>query len=91
MREFDEVFADVDAIISPTSFRTAFRLDEPSDFVKIYSSTMYTVPMNLAGLPCVSVPVKTSLMPVGISITGRKFDETAILNIADLIEKGGKS
>jgi aspartyl-tRNA(Asn)/glutamyl-tRNA(Gln) amidotransferase subunit A len=90
IREFDEVFAKADAIISPTSFRTAFELSEPSDYVKIYSSTLYTVPMNLAGLPCVSVPVGnlTGGSPVGISITGRKFDEAAILQIASTIEGG---
>jgi aspartyl-tRNA(Asn)/glutamyl-tRNA(Gln) amidotransferase subunit A len=84
IREFDEVFKKADAIISPTSFRTAFELSEPSDYVKIYSSTLYTVPMNLAGLPCVSAPVRN----VGISITGRKNDEATILQIASTIEGG---
>jgi aspartyl-tRNA(Asn)/glutamyl-tRNA(Gln) amidotransferase subunit A len=83
--EFDAVFADCGAIISPTSMRTAFLSDEPSDYVKIYSSTLYTVPMNLAGLPCISVPVGNA----GISITAKKFDDTAVLRIARLIEEGG--
>jgi len=87
VREFDEVFAKADVIISPTSMRTAFSIDEPSDFVKIYSSTLYTVPMNLAGLPSISTPVATDSLPCGLSITGKKFDEATILQVADSIEK----
>jgi len=86
VREFDEVFAGCDVIISPTSMRTAFDINEPSDYVKIYSSTMYTVPMNLAGLPSVSTPVNMA----GVQITGRKFDESTILQVAHAIE-GGQS
>jgi aspartyl-tRNA(Asn)/glutamyl-tRNA(Gln) amidotransferase subunit A len=89
VREFDEVFKNADVIISPTSMRTAFMLNEPSDYVKIYSSTLYTVPMNLAGLPCVSVPAAASTLPVGISITGKRFDEATILQVAHCIEEGG--
>jgi aspartyl-tRNA(Asn)/glutamyl-tRNA(Gln) amidotransferase subunit A len=91
-REFDEVFTKADVIISPTSVRSAFSLDEPSDFVKIYSSTMYTVPMNLAGLPCVSTPCNNSTnfnngeMPIGVSVTGKRFDEATVLQIADFVE-----
>jgi len=94
VREFDEVFAKADVVISPTSMRTAFRIDEPSDYVKIYSSTLYTVPMNLAGLPCVSTPCNISTnfnkenMPIGLSITGKKFDEATILQVADCIDRG---
>lgn len=86
-RDFDDVFTKADVVISPTSMRTAFSIDEPSDFVKIYSSTLYTVPMNLAGLPCVSAPIKTEGTPAGVSITGKKFDEATILQVADCIEK----
>jgi aspartyl-tRNA(Asn)/glutamyl-tRNA(Gln) amidotransferase subunit A len=84
IREFDEVFAKADVVISSTSMRTAFLLDEPSDYVKIYSSTLYTVPMNLAGLPCISTPVGN----VGVSVTGKRLDEATILQVADIVEKG---
>ncbi|MCL1902833.1 MAG: Asp-tRNA(Asn)/Glu-tRNA(Gln) amidotransferase subunit GatA [Oscillospiraceae bacterium] len=96
IREYNDVFSKADAIISPTSMRTAFSLDEPSDFVKIYSSTLYTVPANLAGLPCVSTPCNISRdfdkqnMPAGLSVTGKKFDEATILQIADFIERGAR-
>jgi aspartyl-tRNA(Asn)/glutamyl-tRNA(Gln) amidotransferase subunit A len=79
IREFDGVFADADVIISPTSARTAFELSEPSDYVKIYASTMYTVPMNLAGLPCAATGY--------VSVTGRKFDDATVLKVADWLEK----
>jgi aspartyl-tRNA(Asn)/glutamyl-tRNA(Gln) amidotransferase subunit A len=99
--EFDSLFKKFDAAIFPTSMRTAFSIDEPSDFVKIYSSTLYTVPANLAGLPCVSTPIKISYvqsgktaapvcLPVGLSITGKKFGEATILQIADCIEQMSK-
>jgi aspartyl-tRNA(Asn)/glutamyl-tRNA(Gln) amidotransferase subunit A len=92
--DFDEIFTKADVIISPTSMRTAFNLDEPSDFVKIYSSTLYTVPMNLAGLPCISTPCNQPVgfskenMPIGLSVTGKKFDEATILQVARCIEEG---
>ncbi|MCL1789483.1 MAG: Asp-tRNA(Asn)/Glu-tRNA(Gln) amidotransferase subunit GatA [Oscillospiraceae bacterium] len=94
IREYDEVFAKADVVISPTAMRSAFRLDEPSELVKIYSSTLYTVPANLSGLPCVSVPCNRSddfgkeKLPVGLSVTGKKFSEATILQVADCIEKG---
>ncbi|MCL2071012.1 MAG: Asp-tRNA(Asn)/Glu-tRNA(Gln) amidotransferase subunit GatA [Oscillospiraceae bacterium] len=90
IREYDEIFTKADAVVSPTSMRTAFSLDEPSDFVKIYSSTLYTVPANLAGLPSVSTPCgkdKATNLPIGVSITGKRFDESTILQIADFLEK----
>ncbi|MCL1865826.1 MAG: Asp-tRNA(Asn)/Glu-tRNA(Gln) amidotransferase subunit GatA [Oscillospiraceae bacterium] len=91
VREFDSVFADCDVIISPTSMRTAFMLDELSDYVKIYKSTIYTVPMNLAGLPCASAPVAAGSLFAGVSVTGKKFDESTVLQVADFVEKGGLS
>ena len=91
MCEYDEVFSKADVVVSPTSMRTAFAIDEPSDYVKIYSSTLYTVPANLAGLPSVSVPCNTTGMPVGLSITGRKFDEAGVLKIAGCVERVRKN
>jgi aspartyl-tRNA(Asn)/glutamyl-tRNA(Gln) amidotransferase subunit A len=88
IREFDEAFTSADVVVSPTSMRSAFAIDEPSDFVKIYSSTLYTVPMNLAGLPSVSTACNKDGLPVGISVTGKKFDEATILQVADCIERG---
>jgi len=92
--DFDELFRKADVVISPTSMRTAFDISEPSDFVKIYSSTLYTVPANLAGLPSISTPCNISTkysrenMPIGMSIMGRKFDEATILQVADCVERG---
>ncbi|MCL2634272.1 MAG: aspartyl/glutamyl-tRNA amidotransferase subunit A [Oscillospiraceae bacterium] len=86
-REFDEVLDNADVIISPTTASTAFKTDEVINPAKLYSSAMYSVPANMTGLPCVSSPCNKAGMPVGVSVTGRKFDELRILQIADYIEK----
>ncbi|MDR0196903.1 MAG: aspartyl/glutamyl-tRNA amidotransferase subunit A [Oscillospiraceae bacterium] len=94
-REFDGVFEKIKsgAIISPTFPCVAYKIDENQDLAASYSTSMYTAPMNLTGLPCVSVPCGKDKdgLPVGMSITGRKFDEAVILQIADFCENGYRS
>ncbi len=90
-KDFDNAFEKVDAIIGPTSPTTAFKIGEKSaDPVSMYLSDIYTVPVNLAGLPAISIPCgngnKTNL-PVGFQIIGRSFDENTILRIAHQLEQ----
>ena len=90
-KDFDNAFEKVDAIVGPTSPTTAFKIGErSSDPLSMYLSDIYTVPVNLAGLPAISVPCgngnKTN-MPVGFQIIGRPFDEATILRLAYHLEK----
>ncbi len=90
-RDFDEAFRRVDAIIGPTSPSVAFKIGEKSsDPLAMYLSDIYTVPVNLAGLPALSVPCGVggdSRMPVGLQIIGKPFDESGILRFAHHLEK----
>jgi aspartyl-tRNA(Asn)/glutamyl-tRNA(Gln) amidotransferase subunit A len=88
-RDFDEAFAQVDAVISPTSPTTAFRLGEKMDDpLAMYLNDVYTVPANLAGLPGVSVPCGFDAqgLPIGLQLIGKPFDEETLLRIAHAAE-----
>jgi aspartyl-tRNA(Asn)/glutamyl-tRNA(Gln) amidotransferase subunit A len=82
--EFQQAFTDVDVIICPTSPRTAFKLDElMDDPVTMYLSDIYTVSVNLAGLPGLSIPAgMLDNLPVGMQLIGNYFAESLLLNIA---------
>ena len=82
--DFQRAFADIDIIIGPTSPTTAFKLDERlNDPVSMYLSDIYTVSVNLAGLPAMSVPAGFSEgLPVGMQLIGNYFSETRLLNVA---------
>lgn len=85
MKAFDDVFKDVDVILAPTVPMTAFKMGKAtSDPVETYLTDICTVPINIAGLPSVSVPCGFNAkgMPIGMQIIGDKFDEAKILNAA---------
>ena len=91
-KDFDEVFADgVDAILTPTTPSAAFGLGEMSDAdpVQMYLNDVFTVTVNLAGLPGVSIPtgVDKSGLPLGLQVIGRPWEEGDMLNIAYSIEQ----
>ena len=90
-KDFNEAFKEVDAIVGPTSPSVAFKLGEKSsDPLSMYLSDIYTVPVNLAGLPGLSMPVtpgKKSHLPIGFHILGKPFDEGTILQIAHQLEQ----
>ena len=91
-KNFDEVFADgVDAILTPTTPSAAFGLGEMSDAdpVQMYLNDVFTVTVNLAGLPGVSVPAGAdkSGLPLGLQVIGRPWEEGDMLNIAYSLEK----
>jgi len=87
--DFDSVFQQVDALIAPTSPVVAFEHgDRTDDPVRMYSIDVCTLPVNIAGLPAVSVPCGLSDgLPVGLQIIGPHFSEGNILNIAYSYER----
>ena len=81
--DFDRAFTEVDVIIGPTSPHTAFKLGSKSNPVSMYLEDIYTIAVNLAGLPAVSIPVGIANgLPMGMQIIGKYFDEAKILNVA---------
>lgn len=82
--EFRQALKEVDVIAGPTAPGPAFRLNElVDDPVKMYLSDIYTVSVNLAGLPAISIPAGFSNdLPVGLQLIGDYFGESGLLNIA---------
>lgn len=86
--DFDRAFKDVDVIIGPTSPHTAFKLGSKSDPVSMYLEDIYTIAVNLAGLPAASIPIGTAGgLPMGMQIVGDYFQEARILNVAHQLQK----
>lgn len=88
-QDFEKAFKQVDFILSPVSPFPAFKLGEKMDDpLQMYLADIYTVPINLAGLPALSLPCgKVGKLPVGLQIIGNYFTEPAIFNLAKTIEK----
>ncbi|HEX2142273.1 MAG TPA: Asp-tRNA(Asn)/Glu-tRNA(Gln) amidotransferase subunit GatA [Candidatus Limnocylindria bacterium] len=87
--EFDRVLTDVDALLAPTSPSVAFKIGaKTEDPLLMYLNDACTLPVNIAGLPGVSVPCGLSDgLPVGLQVIGRAFDESTILRVADAYER----
>ena len=90
-RDFETVFADgVDAILTPATPSAAFGLGEMADAdpVQMYLNDVFTVTVNLAGLPGVAVPVGLDAqgLPLGLQLIGRPWEEGALLNCAHVVE-----
>ena len=84
-QDFTEAYKQCDVIMGPTSPSTAFKLGEKGDDpVQMYLSDIYTIAVNLAGLPGMSIPCGfgDNNMPVGLQIIGNYFDEARMLNVA---------
>ncbi|MBA1342421.1 MAG: Glutamyl-tRNA(Gln) amidotransferase subunit A [ANME-2 cluster archaeon] len=87
-QDFDRAFKDVDVLIAPTMPMPAFRIGELVDPLSQYLADVNTVPINLAGVPSVSVPCgSTDGLPIGMQIIGRYFDEPRILGVAAAVER----
>ncbi|MDP4178120.1 MAG: Asp-tRNA(Asn)/Glu-tRNA(Gln) amidotransferase subunit GatA [Bacillota bacterium] len=84
IQDFKRVFKEYDAILSPTSPTTAFKFGEKmNDVLSMYLSDIYTVPVNIAGIPAISVPCgMVNGLPVGLQLMGDYFREDVIFNIA---------
>ena len=88
--DFDEAYQKVDAILTPSTPSSAFKIGEKTnDPVSMYLNDIFTVPVNLAGLPAISIPggLDTKGYPLGLQIIGKAFDEQNILNIAYAMEE----
>ena len=88
-QDFDAVFADYDVILSPTTPTTAFKLGEQThDPLTMYLNDIYTITVNLAGIPAISVPCGLANgLPVGMQVMGKAFDEATILRVAHAFEQ----
>lgn len=88
-KDFDSAFKEVDVIVTPTSPTVAFRIGERlSDPLQMYLSDIFTISVNLAGLPAMSVPCGfAQSMPVGLQIIGRPFDEPTVLQVGYAYEQ----
>jgi aspartyl-tRNA(Asn)/glutamyl-tRNA(Gln) amidotransferase subunit A len=88
--DFDAVFRDFDCIITPTSPTPAFRIGEKTqDPLKMYLSDIYTISVNLAGIPAISIPCGFTKkgLPVGLQIMAKPFDEETIFRVAHAFEQ----
>ena len=88
--DFRRAFEEVDAILTPATPRAAFPVDEPpSDPVEMYLNDVFTVPVNLAGLPALAVPAGLSAegLPLGLQVIGRAFDEATMLRVGRALER----
>jgi aspartyl-tRNA(Asn)/glutamyl-tRNA(Gln) amidotransferase subunit A len=87
--EFDRVLTDVDALLAPTSPSVAFPIGaKTQDPLLMYLNDACTLPVNIAGLPGISVPCGLSDgKPVGLQVIGRAFDEATVLRVADAYER----
>ena len=89
-KEFKRVFTEYDLIIAPTTVTTAYDLTDPMDDPrKSFMDDILVIPVNMAGLPGLNVPVGFSKdnMPIGMQIIGNSFEEAKIYKLASFIEK----
>ncbi len=88
-QDFDNVFAKYDIIIGPTTPTTAFKIGEhTNDPLTMYLNDICTIPINLAGIPAISVPCGfVDGMPVGLQMIGKAFAESTVLNAAFAYEQ----
>ena len=88
-RDFDEAFAKVDVIVTPTAPTPAFKLGEKTDDpLAMYLADIFTVTADLVGIPGISIPCGNSKegLPIGMQILGKHFDEATVLRVAHVAE-----
>jgi aspartyl-tRNA(Asn)/glutamyl-tRNA(Gln) amidotransferase subunit A len=88
-QDFNAAFEEVDFIVTPVAPIPAFKFGEKSDPLQMYLSDIFTISVNLAGLPAISVPCGFSPggLPIGMQLIGRPFDEATILRAAYAYEQ----
>lgn len=89
IKEYEQIFKQCDVIITPTAPTTAYKIGEQeNDPVKMYLADIYTVTVNIAGLPAISTTCgyDKNNMPIGISLIGRPFDERTLIAVCDRFE-----
>ena len=87
--EYEKIFNEADLILSPVSPSPAFKFGEKQDPLEMYKSDMFTLSINLAGLPAMSVPIgsATNGMPIGAQFIAKHFDEQTLFDGAFSLEK----
>jgi aspartyl-tRNA(Asn)/glutamyl-tRNA(Gln) amidotransferase subunit A len=88
-RDFEAAFARVDLIVAPTTPGVAFKLGEKEDPLAMYLNDVFTIPVNLSGLPGLSVRCGFTLggLPIGLQLIGRPFDEATVLRVGHAYEQ----
>lgn len=90
IRDFERAFSDYDVLITPTSPTTAFKIGEKAaDPLAMYLSDIFTIPVNLAGIPGLSLPIGLGAdtgLPIGLQFMGAHFAEGAVLRAARALE-----
>ncbi len=88
-RDFDKLFEKYDFLLSPTTPVPAFKIGEKCDAVSMYMTDIYTVPVNIAGLPAVSLPcgLTSDRLPIGMQIIAKPLDEAKMLRAAYSLEQ----
>ncbi|MCR6105588.1 Asp-tRNA(Asn)/Glu-tRNA(Gln) amidotransferase subunit GatA [Salipaludibacillus agaradhaerens] len=88
-QDFEDLFLNYDVLIGPTAPTTAFKIGEKMDDpLTMYANDILTIPMNLAGVPAISVPCGFSDgLPIGLQIIGKHFDEETVLKVAHAFEQ----
>jgi aspartyl-tRNA(Asn)/glutamyl-tRNA(Gln) amidotransferase subunit A len=89
-RDFEQAFQQVDVLVAPTAPTPAFKLGEKiDDPLQMYLSDVFTITINLAGIPALSLPCGFSStgLPIGLQIIGKPFDEETILRVAHAFEQ----
>ncbi|MGH8071481.1 MAG: Asp-tRNA(Asn)/Glu-tRNA(Gln) amidotransferase subunit GatA [Candidatus Entotheonellia bacterium] len=90
LRDFEEAFQQVDVFVAPTAPTPAFKIGEKTDDpLQMYLSDIHTIPVNLAGIPGISIPCgfNSAGLPVGLQIIGKPFDEATVLRVAYAFEQ----
>jgi aspartyl-tRNA(Asn)/glutamyl-tRNA(Gln) amidotransferase subunit A len=89
-KDFEDAFRQVDVIMAPTAPTPAFRIGEKTENpLQMYLSDIFTIPVNLAGIPAISIPCGFSHenLPIGLQIMGKHFDEGMLLRVAYTFEQ----
>ena len=88
-QDFDRAFASVDAIIAPVSPTLPFKIGEKTDDpLQMYLSDIFTISINLAGVPSLAVPAgKIGNLPVGLQVIGKHFDEPTLFEVGKGLQK----
>ena len=89
LRDFTDAFGKVDVVLTPTTPSAAFAIGEKMDDpIAMYLNDIFTVTVNMAGLPAISVPAGLSAdgAPLGLQLIGRAFDEQTVLRVAAVVE-----
>jgi len=89
-KDFEDAFRKADVILSPTAPTPAFRIGEKvEDPLQMYLSDIHTIPVNLAGIPAVTIPCGFSRddLPIGLQMMGKHFDEGKLLRVAYTFEQ----